>query len=213
MSQDLRGDRREYLQGELSRSSVAADPFAQFTAWFEQAKQANPVDATAMILATAGTDALPTARVVLLKHYDASGFCWYTDYRSAKGQQLAENPHAQILFYWPQLERQVRISGRVTKLDRAKAEIYFHSRPEGSRYSAAISQQSAEIDGREQLQQKLEQARAEFPAGDVPCPEAWGGYCLEPNYFEFWQGRESRLHDRICYELEAEAWRIVRIQP
>jgi pyridoxamine 5'-phosphate oxidase len=210
---DYKALRREYQAQALSRGDLAADPVEQFGSWLGEIRGLMPTDATSMTLATADATGMPSARIVLLKHFDAEGFCWYSDYRSHKGQDLAENPQAELMFYWPLLERQVRICGVVERLPDASAQSYFAERPLGSRLSAAVSQQSALVDSRATLEQRVEALHAQYPDGQVPKPEQWGGYRLQPLAFEFWQGRESRLHDRMRYRLQDNAWIIERLQP
>ncbi len=210
---DQRHTRRDYAAPGLRRADLAADPLAQFERWFEQAVEAGLQDATAMALATADAAGQPAVRIVLLKHFDAEGFCWYTDHRSAKGRDLAENPRASCLFHWRELERQVRISGPVIRLDDADATAYFASRPADSRFSAAASRQSAPVASRAAMEAKVAELRRQFPEGDVPKPADWGGYRLTPTHYEFWQGREGRLHDRFRYSADGAAWRIERLQP
>ncbi|MGB0733521.1 MAG: pyridoxamine 5'-phosphate oxidase [Pontibacterium sp.] len=211
---DYKQLRREYLAAPLDRENLVVSPFDQFALWMDKAVEVSPEDATSMTLATASKTGMPAARIVLLKHFDESGFAWYTDYRSAKGQDLAENPQASLMFYWGMLERQIRIQGTVEKLTYEKACEYFHSRPEGSRFSAAASLQSAPINSRLDLEKKVANLRSQYPEGDVPCPEAWGGYILKPTHFEFWQGRESRLHDRFTYDKQGDGtWTVTRLQP
>ena len=213
--------RRDYTADTLRRSDLAATPLAQFTRWLADARARKLVDATAMSVATAGADGQPHSRMVLLKHFDAAGFVWYTYQESDKARQLAANPRAALLFYWCALERQVRIEGRVARLDPANADAYFHSRPEGSRFSAAASVQSAPIADRGVLERRVAALRERHPDGAVPRPDAWGGYRLEPARFEFWQGRADRLHDRFAYlrpERGAETtgrddWRVQRLSP
>jgi len=213
MSNDYTGLRREYVAEALQREDLQADPTAQFARWMEKATEVSPDDATSMTLATASKSGMPSARIVLLKHFDESGFAWYTDYRSRKGQELAENPQAELMFYWYGLERQVRIQGTVEKLPLEKGETYFNARPVGSRLSAAASHQSAVVDSRETLEARVEALQNAHPEGDIPHPEDWGGYILKPTRFEFWQGRENRLHDRFVYRLENGEWIIERLQP
>ncbi len=210
---DQRHTRREYTAPELRRAALPAQPLTLFQAWFRQALAANLEDATAMALATADADGRPAVRIVLLKHFDEDGFCWYTDYRSRKGRQLAENPQASCLFYWSSLHRQVRISGTVERLDEATSTEYFESRPEDSRFSAAASRQSAVIDSRDALEARVAELRSRHPDGRVPRPAEWGGFRLRPRIYEFWQGREHRLHDRFEYTLEDSAWSLARLQP
>lgn len=208
-----RDTRRDYEAPPLRRDSLAGDPLEQFERWFGDAAGADLQDATAMALATAGADGQPSVRIVLLKHFDAAGFCFYSDYRSGKGRDLAENPLASCLFHWREFERQVRLSGPVSKLDADDASAYFASRPADSRFSAAASHQSATIASREALEARVAELRQRHPDGQVPRPADWGGYRLQPHSYEFWQGREGRLHDRFRYRWAGEAWRIERLQP
>ncbi|WP_290701324.1 pyridoxamine 5'-phosphate oxidase [Amphritea sp.] len=217
MSQSDQGDfkalRREYVAQPLNRSDLSADPLQQFSDWMQTATEYSPDDATSMTLATANALGMPSARIVLLKHFDAEGFAWYTDYRSRKGQELAENPQAELMFYWYGLERQVRVQGRVEKLSAEQGRKYFNERPVGSRLSAAVSHQSAVIESRESLEESVSDLQQQHPDGDIPYPEFWGGYRLIPTHFEFWQGRESRLHDRFSYtEIEGQ-WQVDRLSP
>lgn len=210
---DIGALRREYVASGLHKADLSDDPFDQFQRWFDKAMLAHPDDATSMTLATADGEGRPAARIVLLKQFDHHGFCWFTDFRSEKGQHLAQNPYAEILFYWYGLERQVRIRGPVEQLDYAFGERYFNERPVGSRISAAISCQSAPVDTRSTLENAVARMRSEYPDGNMPCPETWGGYRLIPERFEFWQGRENRLHDRFSYEPRQGHWQINRLQP
>ncbi|MBR9883266.1 MAG: pyridoxamine 5'-phosphate oxidase [Oceanospirillales bacterium] len=212
-NRDVSALRREYVASGLHKSELNSDPFEQFQTWFDQALEAHPDDATSMTLATADSEGRPAARIVLLKQFDRHGYCWFTDFRSEKGQHLAQNPYAEILFYWYGLERQVRIRGPVEQLDYNTGAHYFNERPVGSRISAAISHQSAPIDSRSTLESAVAQMREEHADGNIVCPETWGGYRLIPERFEFWQGRENRLHDRFSYELHDGQWQIIRLQP
>ena len=211
---DLIEERRDYVAAHLSRSQLHPDPIAQFTQWLSQARDARLIDATAMALATVDSQGQPHSRIVLLKKFDAHGFRFYTNYDSNKGQELAANPRAALLFYWRELERQVRIEGQIEKLPGAEADDYFHSRPQGSRFSAAASDQSRAVKNRQVLQDAVEELNKAHPDGDIPRPSNWGGYMLKPARFEFWQGREDRLHDRFCYQQDsAQAWAIERLSP
>ncbi|MEH6822700.1 MAG: pyridoxamine 5'-phosphate oxidase [Motiliproteus sp.] len=210
---DLTRIRREYQSEPLLETALDPSPVTQFSYWFSEYQQLDPDNVTAMVLATASTGGSPSARIVLLKHYDAEGFCWYSDYRSHKGQVLALNPQAELLFYWPGLDRQIRISGEVQRLDRASAEHYFSERPRGSQLSAAASCQSQRLVDREQLVQQVEAVAQQYREQPIPCPEQWGGYRLRPLRYEFWQGRENRLHDRLVYSLEDADWIISRLSP
>lgn len=212
-TEDLSAIRREYRSEPFTESELDSNPVRQFARWFAQHRQLDPDNATAMVLATASAACAPSARIVLLKHYDADGFCWYSDYRSHKGQALATNPQAELLFYWPELDRQIRISGEVRRLDRASAQRYFSERPRGSQISAAASHQSQQLADREQLTRQVEALSERYLEQPIPCPEHWGGYRLEPQVYEFWQGRENRLHDRLVYRLTEGDWSITRLAP
>ncbi|MFP8966534.1 pyridoxamine 5'-phosphate oxidase [Pokkaliibacter sp. CJK22405] len=214
MSEQKYGDiRREYEAKELNREMLDDSPVVQFQQWLAEARIHHPDDATSMALSTLSPEGWPEARIVLLKHCDDAGFIWFTDSRSRKGQALAANPRAELLFYWRGMERQVRIQGDVEPLSAAQADEYFNSRPLGSRLSAAASVQSSEVSGREALEARIEALKAEFPEGDVPRPEPWIGYRLVPKRLEFWQGRASRLHDRFEYRLTDNGWAVARLSP
>lgn len=203
--------RKNYLRGELLESKIDPNPFKQFELWFEEVLNSDTYEPNAMILATANENK-PSARVVLLKGLDDKGFKFYTNYNSRKGKELSANPNASLLFYWMELERQVRIEGKVEKLSREESLEYFNSRPLESRYGALASNQSEIIPNREYLEQKFSVLREKY--GDFPpMPDYWGGFILIPNLFEFWQGRPGRLHDRIVYEKSDNLWKIYRLSP
>ncbi|HWD47907.1 MAG TPA: pyridoxamine 5'-phosphate oxidase [Actinomycetota bacterium] len=204
--------RWEYAREALAEADVDADPVVQFGRWFEQATQAGLLEPSAMTLATATPDGRPSARMVLLRGFDERGFCFYTNYESRKGAELAANPLAALVFWWGPLERQVRIEGRVTPTSRAESEAYFHSRPPGSQLSAAASPQSQVID-RATLERRVAELATSLPDGMVPLPDFWGGYRLTPEVVEFWQGRPNRLHDRLRYRRAGDAWVIERLAP
>lgn len=206
--------RREYASARLDEADVSPDPFVQFARWFAEARGAELLEPNAMSLATATADGAPSVRIVLLKEFDERGFVFFTDYRSRKGQELAENPRAALAFYWAELERQVRITGTVTRTSPEESRAYFASRPVGSRLGAWTSHQSQVIPNRRVLEETLRDIETRFADGAVPLPEYWGGYRLAPESLEFWQGRPSRLHDRIRYLREpAGTWRIDRLSP
>jgi pyridoxamine 5'-phosphate oxidase len=229
--------RREYSRGGLDRQDLSDDPLAQFTNWFSHASatrggtrwrrigialfklwhailgHASP-DVNAMVLATATKDGRPSARTVLLKGADQRGFVFFTNYDSRKGRELAENPHATLVFYWNELERQVCVAGMVTKLPREESEAYFKSRPKGSRLAAWASNQSDVVASRPVLEQRWQEMAARFPGDDVPLPPNWGGYVLAPVRIEFWQGRPNRMHDRFRYTKQPDnTWKIERLAP
>ena len=210
---DHRHTRRDYRKGTLDRKDLAGNPVQQLADWIAQAQVGEHPDPTAMVLATVGSDGQPSVRAVLLKHIDDEGLCWYTDSRSLKGQQIALNPKASVLFFWPDLERQVRVDGVVSTLSPELADEYFATRPEGSRYAAVTSHQSQPIGSREELEARLAEVRARYPDGNVPRPQTWIGYRLEPVLFEFWQGRENRLHDRFQYTRADSGWSVTRLMP
>ena len=205
--------RKDYGQASLLESDVLADPIAQFARWFDEALKAQANEANAMSLATVGADGRPTSRIVLIKQFDKRGFTWYTNYSSQKGEQLAANPNAALLFFWSELERQVRIEGQVEKTSDADSEQYFHSRPLSSRLAAIASAQSAPIASRTALDASY--AAVAASSGEQPRrPPHWGGYRLVPTRIEFWQGRQSRFHDRIVFVLQADgSWLRERLQP
>jgi pyridoxamine 5'-phosphate oxidase len=205
--------RREYARARLDEKDVSRDPFAEFARWFTEAQTAAVEEPNAMTLATATPDGRPSARVVLLKGFDERGFVFFTDYRSRKGEELEANPHAALAFYWAEVERQVRIEGTVTRTSMEESELYYRTRPLGSRLGAWASHQSRTIASREALEADLREVEHRFNGPDVPLPSHWGGYRVSPLSFEFWQGRESRLHDRIRYLREGERWRIQRLSP
>ena len=205
--------RKDYSHASLSRSDVLDDPIAQFGKWFDEALRADIPEPNAMSLATVATDGRPSSRIVLVKQFDARGIVWFTNYASRKGQQLQHQAAAALLFHWVEIERQVRIEGRVEKVSAAESDDYFNSRPLNSRIGAIASHQSAPIASRQTLEDQF--IDAEKTNGDHPVrPDDWGGYRLVPDYFEFWQGRRSRLHDRIAYDLQTNgSWDKTRLQP
>jgi pyridoxamine 5'-phosphate oxidase len=205
--------RREYTLHGFTEADVHPDPIEQFRVWLEQALVAGVPDANAMTLATTKPDGRPSARTVLLKHFDANGFLFFTNYRSRKGRDLAANPAAALLFFWPQLERQVRVEGGVTFTTPEESDAYFRSRPLESRLSACASPQSEIVSGREELERLLAELRSRCSGDDVPRPSHWGGYRLVPEVIEFWQGRPGRLHDRLEFFRSGGAWRLRRLAP
>ena len=197
----------------LDVGDVNKDPLEQFRTWFGEAEQAEIREPNAMTLATSTADGRPSARVVLLKSVDERGYGFFTDFRSRKAVELDENPLAALLFAWLDMERQVRIEGTVSRMPRDEAESYFRTRPLGSRLGAWASVQSSVITGREWLEAVVRDVEARHPDGDVPLPPHWGGYILTPALYEFWQGRPSRLHDRVQYRLAEGSWIIERLAP
>jgi len=205
--------RKDYLNGKLEVESVLSNPVEQFRIWFKDAVNAGIDEPTAMFLATTGVDLQPSARIVLLKGFDEEGFDFYSNYQSRKGLQMEENPKVAATFFWKELERQVRIEGLVEKLPDAESDEYFKSRPAESRYSAAASPQSQVIPDRRFLENKIAGLKAEFNENELERPAIWGGYKLKPHRIEFWQGRQSRLHDRLMYTISDGKWIIERLAP
>jgi pyridoxamine 5'-phosphate oxidase len=211
---DVSSARRDYRRSALDERDLAPEPIAQFKAWLAEAVAADTLDPTAMTLATADGEGRPSARIVLLKGCDERGFAFYTNYASRKAQELESNPQAALVFYWPVLDRQVRIEGRVDKITRAETAAYFATRPLDSQLGAWASRQSEPVAGRGPLDRAFAAAAERFAGGEVPVPDFWGGYRLRPSRLEFWQGRESRLHDRLVYRRgEDGVWVIERLQP
>jgi len=205
--------RREYSAGGLHRHDLAPDPFDQFRSWFGQAREAGLLEPNAMTLSTADAGGRVTARTVLLKAFDGRGFVFFTNYGSRKAAQIAANPHVSLLFAWLPLERQTAITGRAEKISAAESLAYFASRPLGSRIGAWVSDQSRAISSRKLLEMKFREMVEKFRDGRVPLPDSWGGFRVVPDAFEFWQGRENRLHDRFEYTRSAAGWEITRLQP
>lgn len=228
--------RREYESSEISRGTLLADPIAQFEDWFGTASNpvggrwrrfaigiykafhmllgAKPVDPNAMVLATADTAGHPSARTVLLKGVDDRGFSFFTNYKSRKGRELEQNPNAALVFYWPELERQVCVSGSITRLSTEESEAYFKSRPRGSQIGAWASRQSTEIPSRKELEADVRQTQQKYAGKEIPLPPFWGGYVLRPERIEFWQGRASRLHDRFQFTRTPNGgWAMARLSP
>lgn len=204
--------RREYSFAGLRRRDLHPDPLQQFNNWFQQALSAGVIEPNAMTLATVDAAGQPSSRVVLLKQVDERGFCFYTNYDSRKGRELRQNPRASLTIFWAGLERQVSARGVCEKLSREESEMYFKSRPVGSRLGAWVSKQSTIVSGREYLEKRLEEVMREH-GEDPPMPEYWGGYVLTPLEVEFWQGRPNRLHDRLLYKNTENEWRIERLSP
>lgn len=209
---DLMNMRLSYEQDQLLESSINKNPFKQFGIWFDKVLETKIIEPNAMTIATSTKSGLPSARVVLLKDFNETGFTFFTNYGSRKGKELLENPFAALLFWWKEFERQVRIEGKIEKISRKESEEYFNIRPLKSRYGALTSNQSEIVESREVLEKRFSELENQF-GENPPMPENWGGYKLVPDKFEFWQGRENRLHDRILYEKVDDDWKIYRLQP
>jgi pyridoxamine 5'-phosphate oxidase len=205
--------RREYTRAGLHEADMDADPIVQFNKWFEKVIEADLHEPNAMILATATPDGRPSARTVLLKGYDERGFVFYTNYEGRKASELEANPACALLFYWGELERQVRIEGRAVRLSGEESDAYFASRPRGSRLGAWASEQSRPVENRSILEERVKALEAEYEGREIPRPAFWGGYRVQPDSIEFWQGRENRLHDRLVYGRIGGGWKMQRLQP
>ena len=212
MDKNLFELRRDYSMQELSESSAAADPFVQFGNWFEEYLNSSPLEPNAFVLSTSDANGRPSSRVVLLKGFDPRGFVFFTNYESKKARDLDANPNAALNFFWPELERQVRVAGLAERTSVEESETYFASRPVASQVGAWASKQSGILSDRKELEDRVEEVTTRFD-GNIPCPPFWGGFRVVPTSFEFWQGRRSRLHDRICYEKDGDSWRIFRLYP
>jgi pyridoxamine-phosphate oxidase len=209
-SKDLHQNRRNYLKHELTESRISLNPYEQFSWWYDEAKDAGIMEPNAMSLSTAAKNGKPSSRIVLLKSFDENGLIFYTNYDSRKGNEISENQQVAALFFWDIVERQVRIEGPAEKIAVQMSDEYFANRPYESRLSAIVSKQSEEIPSREYLEDRLQELRE---SGSVQRPENWGGYIIKADYFEFWQGRSSRLHDRIVYYRENDSWQTKRLAP
>jgi len=206
--------RKEYTRAGLRESDADPDPIEQFRRWFDETLAADLHEPNAMTLAAAAPDGRPSARIVLLKGFDERGFVFYTNYEGRKSQELEANPYAALVFYWGELERQVRIEGRVSRVSEEESDAYFAGRPRGSQLGAWVSEQSRPVRDRGSLEERLRELEAEYEGREVPRPPFWGGYRVEPEIIEFWQGRENRLHDRLRYRRsESGGWERERLQP
>lgn len=205
--------RKEYRLQTLDETTVEKDAIKQFAKWWDDAVNSNIDEVNAFTLATVSGNGRPSARIVLLKGYDENGFVFFTNYQSDKGKELAANPNAAIVFFWKELERQVRIEGVVAKISVAGSDAYFNSRPPASRIGTWASPQSTAIKNRQVLEENVKKYEAEFANKEILRPDYWGGYCLHPQLIEFWQGRAGRLHDRMQYTKEANGWKLERLAP
>ena len=213
MNRNVADLREEYRGASLDESDLDPNPVEQFRRWFDEALAANLHEPNAMTLATSTPDGQPSARIVLLKGYDERGFVFYTNHEGRKGRELTENPRCVLLFYWGEMGRQVRIEGTAARVPEEEADAYFATRPRGSRLGAWASAQSREVGDRRALEDRLRELELEYEGREIPRPPFWGGYRVEPTQFEFWQGRENRLHDRLVYRRAGDGWEVSRLQP
>ena len=204
--------RHDFLKASFNEKDANNNPFKQFEEWYGQAVKSELFEPNALTLSTASKKGKPTSRIVFLRGFEKHGFVFFTNYHSKKGNELKENPYASMLFYWPELERQVRIEGKVIKVSAKVSDEYFAARPRNNRVGAWASPQSSVINGRKELDALVSEFTTKFTEV-IPRPKNWGGYVLQANYYEFWQGRESRLHDRICYTLKGGKWKKERLAP
>ncbi|MEJ7626449.1 MAG: pyridoxamine 5'-phosphate oxidase [Ferruginibacter sp.] len=209
---DISAIRKDYRFKELNEAEVNSDPIIQFRSWWSDAMESKIEEVNAMTLATADENGKPSSRIVLLKGFDEKGFVFFTNYKSRKAADLETNPQASLVFFWKELERQVRIDGVVEKISEKESDTYFQSRPQGSRIGAWASPQSQEITSRLEIEKRMEELQKKY-TGYIPCPPHWGGYIVKPLQIEFWQGRPNRLHDRICFTLTKKNWVITRLAP
>lgn len=205
--------REDFTKGTLSEADVTTDPFHQFTKWLQQAVDSKITEVQAMNLSTVSETGKPSSRIVYLREFENNGFSFYTNYNSKKAKELEKRPDASLTFFWPELERQIRIEGRVEKASAEQSDAYYNARPYDSKVGAWSSDQSHELFSRGELELKIEEIKKLYSPETIKRPDFWGGYVLKANYYEFWQGRKSRLHDRICYTLENESWKISRLSP
>jgi pyridoxamine 5'-phosphate oxidase len=213
MNEAIAGIRKDYKLKSLLEADVKKDPVTQFSVWWDEAVKSDIAEVNAMTLATCSANGRPSARIVLLKGFTNEGFIFYTNYESNKGKELANNPYAALVFFWKELERQVRIEGTVKKISEAESDRYFQSRPTGSKIGAWASAQSSTVANREAIEESYLNYSNKFYSNYIPRPPYWGGYIVEPEKIEFWQGRSSRLHDRILYTKHIQEWKIERLSP
>lgn len=213
MDKKIADIRKDYARHTLDIADVKEDPLDQFTAWFDQVLDSEVMEPNAMYLSTLDKEGNPSGRIVLLKGIESKAFVFYTNYNSHKGREIEKHPFVSLTFFWPELERQVRIQGKVSKVSAALSDAYFASRPRGSQIGAWVSPQSQVIESREMLEKLNEDLTAQFEGKEIERPKHWGGYAVHPEKVEFWQGRPNRLHDRICYTKEVSSWKIERLAP
>ncbi len=205
--------RSDYARAGLTEAELRSDPVEQFLAWLHEAEEAGLPEPNAMTLATASSGGMPSARIVLLRGCDQRGFVFYTNYESRKGRELSANPHVSLVFYWPQLERQVRVEGTAVRVAAEESDAYFQSRPRASQIGAIASRQSSQLADRSELTERVRRLTERFDGKPIPRPEYWGGIRVIPTALEFWQGRPSRLHDRLAFLRNGDAWRVARLSP